>query len=608
MFIRQYKTKNKKTGKVYIKHQLVESYRTDKGPRQRVIMNLGKLKLPRSEWKKLAFALKSRLAGQGTLVEDPLVASETERVLKKYNFYKLRKKKEQERPKYLTIDLEKLATTSNRSLGPELAASFAWDKLGLDSILAGAGIKKDAKDIAKAAIFAKLINPASEAATLKWIKHRSSVPELINPDLAELKKDPLYNTGDILLYHKEAIEKALKDSEEKIFPEEDTLFLYDLTNTYFEGAAKGNSAAARGKSKDRRGERPLICLALLVDTRGYPIFSQIYPGSQSEPKTLAGVLKKLEEDLGKTLFDKNPTIVADRGIATKANICLLEDKGYPYMVVERRKTEAGYLEEFKDLEGFKKEEKKDGSIIYFKKIKHNGKARLLVASKAKKEKEEAMDGLKEKRFLEDVRKLGASVKGGNVIMAQKVAVRIGRIMQRYPSVSKYYNIEAVTKKTGVKVADIKIEKKKEKRKNRNILTGCYVIETTHKDMKAEDILASYHSLTRVESSFRSLKTDLGLRPIYHQKKGRCAAHLFISVLAYHLLNTIELALLDTGCHKSWATIRDELSTHMRTTVIMSDKGGAIHHIRVSSSPESHHRKIYDMLGIADPLGKVHLKL
>ncbi|MGM0366533.1 MAG: hypothetical protein ACQEP5_08370 [Actinomycetota bacterium] len=127
-------------------------------------------------------------------------------------------------------------------------------------------------------------------------------------------------------------------------------------------------------------------------------------------------------------------------------------------------------------------------------------------------------------------------------------------------------------------------------------------------MAAEDILKSYHSLTRVESSFRSLKTDLGLRPVYHQRQDRCAAYPFISVLSYHLLNTIELALKRKGCHKIWATIRSELSTHMRTTVIMSDKNGAIHNIRVSSTPEPHHSKIYDMLGIKDPLGKVHLKL
>ena len=127
-------------------------------------------------------------------------------------------------------------------------------------------------------------------------------------------------------------------------------------------------------------------------------------------------------------------------------------------------------------------------------------------------------------------------------------------------------------------------------------------------MKPEDILKSYLTLTRIEAAFSSLKTDLGLRPVHHQKADRSRAHLFISVLAYHLLNTIELGLLDKGYNHKWSTIRDELSTHMRTTVIMSSKDGAIHHIRISSTPEPRHQKIYSLLDIKDPLKKIHLKL
>lgn len=301
--------------------------------------------------------------------------------------------------------------------------------------------------------------------------------------------------------------------------------------------------------------------------------------------------------------------MTDKGIATKDNIALLADRGFDYMVVERKKTQKDYLDEFNNLEGFSKDtEEDDVDTIYFKKVLHEDKARLLVASSARKEKEKAMDTLKENRFLEDADNLKRSVAKGNIILAPKVNVRIGRLLQRYPTVAKYYDIEAKTDSKGKKVLDLLIEKRQVKRENRNILTGCYVIETTHKDMKAADILKSYHTLARVESAFRSLKTDLGLRPVYHHKAERCSAHLFISVLAYHLLNTIELALLDSGEHKRWATIRDELSTHMRTTVIVTDKEEAIHHIRVSSSPETHHKKIYDILDVKDRLGKVHLKL
>ncbi len=607
MFIREYRTKNKKTGKVYIKHQLVESYRSKAGPRQRVVMNLGKLELAKSEWRRLAFALESRLSGQEILVEDKKIVSEAERVLTNYDFYKLRKKRKAGESEHLTIDLKKLSTSHNRSLGPELAAEGAWERLSVEKILKDAGLEAKSRDIAKAAIFARLIRPSSELSALKWIREISSAPELIDSNLSNLKKDPLYQVADVLSYHKETIEASLRKKEEEIFPAKKILFLYDLTNTYFEGSAKGNNTAKRGKSKDRRGDRPLICLALLVDSRGYPVFSQVYPGNTSEPKTLDQVLDRLEEDGQRSLLSVKPTIVADKGIATKDNIKLLEDRGFDYMVVERRETEADYLDEFKNLEGFTEDVREDNTI-YFKKVECAGKARLLVASAARKEKEEAMDRLKEARFLEDAGKLKRSVAKKNIILAPKVQIRIGRLLQRYPTVAKYYDIETETDSEGKKVLALKVEKKKQKRENRNTLTGCYMIETTHRDMEGSDILKSYHTLSKVEAAFRSLKTDLGLRPVYHHKEARCRAHLFISVLAYHLLNTIELSLTHKGEHKRWSTIRDELSTHMRTTVIMSDKDGGIHHIRVSSSPEPHQKRIYDMLGIKDPLGKVHLKL
>ncbi len=127
-------------------------------------------------------------------------------------------------------------------------------------------------------------------------------------------------------------------------------------------------------------------------------------------------------------------------------------------------------------------------------------------------------------------------------------------------------------------------------------------------MDPADILKAIKSLSRVEAAFRSLKTDLGLRPVYHQKQDRCGAHLFISVLAYHLLNTIELSLKEKGDTRKWSTLAKVLSTHMRTTVIMADEKADIHHIRISSTPEVSHQQIYDALGIKDRLGKIHLKL
>ena len=608
MFIRKYKTVNKKTGAVYIKHQLVESYRSDKGPRQRIVMNLGNIDLPVSEYRRLAFALEEKLSGQESLLlKDEKIAQAVAFAMRNYQFYKARAKKEQNKTNFLTIDLQKVAVTQCRSLGPELVANNAWDMLSYDAILKEAGLNKKDMELAKAVILSRLISPCSELASLNFIKERSSIPEIVSTGLLDLKKDPIYQIADTLLYHKDKIEKALRQKEESLFENASTLFLYDLTNTYFEGACRANSIAKRAKSKEKRNDCPLVSLALLVDSLGYPLFSQVYEGNASEPKTLADILDRLEADFSKTLFSILPTIVSDRGIATKENVALLRQRGYEYMVVERRCGQEDYLQEFSQaMESFEAVQKKD-TTIYIKKKVSGDTAELLVLSKARKEKEEAMDKLKEERFLNDIDALKKSIAKGSVILAAKVQVRIGRILGKYPSVSKYYDIATVESNNSKKVTGLNVTRK-ETREIRNVLTGCYVIETTHTDMDGLKILESYLMLTRVEDAFKSLKTDLGMRPVYHHKADRTKAHLFISVLAYHLLNTIELKLSEKGCSSKWSTVRKDLSTHMRTTVIMTDKDGGIHHIRVSSAPEEIHRKIYDLLEVKDPLKKIHLKL
>ena len=175
---------------------------------------------------------------------------------------------------------------------------------------------------------------------------------------------------------------------------------------------------------------------------------------------------------------------------------------------------------------------------------------------------------------------------------------MGRLKQKYPSIAKHYDID-------VETADDKASRviwsKKASRDERSSLTGCYVIETTYQALSALEIWRLYTMLTKVEAAFRSLKTDLGVRPVYHQLGERTMGHLFISVLAYHLLICIEQKMLKCGDHRSWSTIRKTLSTHRRSTVVMTAEDGRIYHIRVSGTPESVHQDIYRILKIKDPL-------
>jgi transposase len=301
----------------------------------------------------------------------------------------------------------------------------------------------------------------------------------------------------------------------------------------------------------------------------------------------------------------------DRGIATKENLALLKEKKYPYIVIERRAVEKDYIQEFKETKAsFQRVNQQTGAdlsqevtvfeAVYVKKIPWEDGCRVLCLSEGRERKELAMDALKEERFLQDLTALQTTVAKGNVKLLEKVGERVGRLKERYPSIARHYEITFKMDEEKKKVTAVTWTKKPT-RTERSSLTGCYVIETSHKDLLAEEVWQLYMTLTQVEYAFRSLKTDLGVRPVYHQLAERTQAHLFISVLAYHLLICIEQKLRENGDHRRWSTIRKQLSTHQRNTVILTDENDQIHHIRVSGKSEKIHQDIYRLLDVKDPL-------
>ena len=219
-------------------------------------------------------------------------------------------------------------------------------------------------------------------------------------------------------------------------------------------------------------------------------------------------------------------------------------------------------------------------------------------------KERAISALKERRFLDDFHRLQQSVAKGNIRQVEKVAVRAGHLEERHPAAARLYDIIANTDDSGKKVQSLTIVKKPVA-EERATINGCYVIETSHQDLTAVEIWRCYMTLTHVEGAFRSLKTDLGVRPVYHQIARRTRSHLFVSVLAYHLLIGIEHSLRSSGDHRSWSTIREQLSTHQRSTVMFTDADNKIHHVRVSGMPEKEHQEIYRLLGVKNPLKRTH---
>ena len=607
VFIRETKTRSKKTGMTYTKYQVVESYRSEAGPRQRVLFTLTNLDLAKVKWKAFTTAIEERLAGRESLFdEDPDIARHLDALFAKYEVRdqvtRVREARAAGRD-LVSVDLASATTTLSRSLGKELVANHFYESLGFGEILRSAGLRVKDLPLAKAVIIARLVHPGSDLATHRYLVGSSSLPELT--DLGPIGKDRIYDIADRLYEAKDRIEPELVARASRLFGDESRLFLFDLTNTYLEGQAQGNDLAAYGHSKEKRYDCALVALALLVDDRGLPIFADIYEGNAPEPKALPKVLDRIK--MGGHL----PTIVMDRGIATKDNIALMRRRGLNYIVIERANRAPSYRDEFLSEEGFTEITTASGKVVRVKKLTGTDTTAVLVRSLGRAAKEEAIDTLANSRFQEELARLSASVSKGGVKRTQVIAERIGRIRARYPRASASYDIELLYHEDHGKVVrgrrvdrviGMRVTERPAKMADKD-LAGAYVIETTHAELDGPAIWGLYMTLTRVEDAFRTLKSDLGLRPIHHQLGRRTAAHLFVSVLAYHLLAAIEHTLATKGDTRGFSTIKEQLMTHTRSTMVLVSDRGEVYHLRVSGQPEPVHREIYRLLGVKDPLGR-----
>jgi len=600
MYIRSVKTTDKKTKKPYTKLTLVESYTTEKGPRQRMIMNLGAVDIPRELWGELAYCLEMKLSGQQRwMKQDEHVEKLADELLAKQllkSEKQAQREKREQQAHIMPVDVQSLTTIQTRALGAEIVADQVWKQLGFDKILREIGFNKRQQALAKIAIIGRLIEPGSEHNLYRWFQKRSALNELLDEDLSDAGKDGFYEIADELLAYKQQIEQSLYHNETKTFSNQERVFLYDLTNTYFEGQCSDNPLAQRGHSKEKRTDCPLVTLALVVDTQGFAVMSQIYKGNQSEPATLEDILNRLEADMLPILSCVKPMMIMDRGIATQDNMALLVERGYPYTVIERRSEQGDFLSDFEDLTTFE-QVGRDEEAVYLKKTQTDTGSRVLCCSYKRRQKERSMDQKKERHFLQTLASIQRQVKKGRLKRKEKVYERIGRAKQKYPTIWKYYDMDVGLDDKEKDVLSLDWHKKEVQREQRQQLAGCYVIHSTCTHLSAQAIWQLYMTLNQVESAFKDLKSQLGLRPVYHQHENRTAGHLFIGVLAYHLLIAIEHQLRQSGDHRSWGTIKKELSTYVRNTIAFNDKHGDLYHVRLSSTPESHHKEIFRALSV-----------
>jgi len=385
----------------------------------------------------------------------------------------------------------------------------------------------------------------------------------------------------------------------EIFSLNETIILYDLTNTYFSGSATGYKKAKRGRSKQKRSDRPLVTLGVVLDEQGFIKCSRIFDGNVGEPLTLVDMINDIHSQVSREtppLLVTKPTIVMDAGIASEDNLNLVRENGFSYIVVSRSKPEhieEGPFEQIK--EGIRVKEMRIGNETFLHCISDGKmKKEQAIVNKARDAMEQEIEYLNE----------GLDIKR-RLKSYPKVLERIGRLRQRYSRVSKGFSIDVKEHKGKA----VKITWGFDPSKLGKPYDGSYFIRTNRVDLSKNEIWSLYIMLTSVEDAFRCLKGELGLRPIHHRKSDRIEGHLFISILAYHLLNYIQQHLRKAGINHRWATVRSLLQTHIALSTHLPTADGKMVHLRYCSIPTLKQVEVYSAMGITSvPLKRTKIEM
>jgi transposase len=610
MFIRKTTTRNKSDTESYFTFRLVASERTGNQVRQITLLNLGRhFDLPQPDWPRLCARIDALLAGQpGMLAEPEAVEVLAQRFAARLIAAQPGPVQPAAAPSppsapepappaasaasatlgpvYAEVDVTSLQLTRPRAVGVEAAGLAAMDWLGIDQILTGLGLNGVQRDAIAGLLIGRMAAPGSEIATWRWLRERSALGELLAVDFEAVPPIRLYRTSDLLVRHRDKIEAALFTNIQGLFGLPVTVTLYDLTNTYFEGTAEGNAKAARGRSKEKRSDCPLVTLGLVLDSSGFVRRSKMFAGNAAEAGTLQDMLEGLAAPDG-------ALIIMDAGIATAANIAWLEEQKYRYLVVSRERGRQFDPDQAVDTLTASNE-----TIRLQRVLSEDGtEVRLYCHSQGRETKEIAISTRFATRFEAGLEKLaaGLSKPRGQTKLAD-IQQRIGRLKEKSRGASQHYAIIVTPDETGDKAASITWTKTPVEG---SMLThpGVYCLRSNETTWDAEKLWHTYTMLTDLEAVFRGLKSELGLRPVYHHKEERTEGHLFITVLAYQLVQAIRRKLADAGETMSWNRLREILSVQRRITATFRQRDGHTMHVRKTTVAEPALRRIYDALGI-----------
>jgi len=598
MFIRKIKKQRSKTSKIFYQYYLAQSLRVNGKVKQRAILYLGSETLLSDKNNRMIVLeiLKSKIFQQPNLFPSDAPKELLDLALGYYEKYLIKYGDTIEPPhsippipkkaEFHNVDIKGLELNDVKTFGAEHLCKQVLDKLNLKECLSSVGFNNKQSTKALISIAARALFSSSEHKTTQILRSSSELKALFNYD-EEITHKQLYAISDKLYKHKEQIDDFLYRQITNMFNIDDKIVIFDISNTYFETRKADSKIAKYGRSKEKRYDCPIVVFTGVINSEGFIRHSRIYEGNKADSTTLSDMLEDLEKHISQS---SNYTVVIDAGIATEKNLDLIRQKGYKYVVVSSKRVKDYPVDTTKTKITQLTNREKDKVQLEIFRPEGFTDTWMYVQSEAKSKKEASMSKKLKERFEEDLIEIGKalSTKGGTK-QINKVWERIGRANQRHNRVSSRYEI-SVKEKEGKAVelnfSEKKLPVKEDKEK------GVYFIRTNYENPNEKELWDIYNTIREVESTFRSLKSDLKIRPVHHQKDDRIEAHIYLTILAYQLVNTIRHMLKDKGINYGWKNIVRIMNTHtIQTVVLPTDK--KIIHLRKPANPIVEVKQIYE---------------
>ena len=575
MFLRL--KKRKIDGVTYEYWSLVESVRTARGPRQRVVAELGKIPgLDRQErigWEQIGQILEGRRERQLDLFES-----------------------NPDTPEWAQVDVQGVQVERLRQFGNVYLALALWCRLGLHEVLESVAPpgKEEVEWSQMACVLtaARFCAPSSELAIADSWYGKTALDDLLGIAPEKVNDDRLYRTLDWLLPHKDSLCLHLQQRYAEWFGSDFEFLFYDITSTYFEGQAAGNERAKRGYSRDKRSDCAQVCIGLVVNRDGLPVAFEVFDGNRRDVTTFEEIVAMMEAKYGKA----RRIWVVDRGMVSEENLTELRKRGARYVVGTPRamlkRFEAELLEE--DWERIRPE-------VEVKLAAHpdyDGERFILCRSEGRALKERAMLTKQLERLEQKLEGIRRSVAAGRLKNAAHVERRIGRWMGRYEKAEQLFHVEVVSS-NGMATA-VNITRRTDTEDWAQTAHGHYLLRSNLLDETAESLWGIYMQLTQAEAAFRITKSDLGLRPVFHQKAGRVEAHILVCFLALAMWKSLEQWMKAKGLGTCARQLLEEMQEVRSMDVLLPVKERPALRLRVVGRPEKRLQILLQHLGLPLP--------